>query len=143
MLRAPPCSTLAETLCPYTTLVRAPPLRRASRRGGVLRAHGEGDGADLLRRPEGAGRGRGALARSGADPAGPQPDDRLDGGRGAAPVARVERSRGPGGRTQAAVRPLRRVRLLAPASGSAAVAGGFPRSRFGGGGAQPDGRAHV
>ena len=54
-----------------------PPLRRAARRGGVHRAHGEGDGAGVLRRPQGAGGGRGARARAGADPARPEPDDRL------------------------------------------------------------------
>ena len=36
-----------------------PPLRRAACRGGVHRAYGEGDRAGVLRRPEGAGGGRG------------------------------------------------------------------------------------
>ena len=86
-----------------------PPLRRAACRGGVHRAHGEGDRAGVLRRPEGAGGGRGAGAGPGADPAGLEPDDRLDRGRGAAPGARGQRAFGSRGRTQAAVRPVRRA----------------------------------
>ena len=54
-----------------------PPLRRAACRCRVHRPYGEGDGAGILRRSEGAGGGRGADARSGADPARSQPDDRL------------------------------------------------------------------
>ena len=42
------------------------------------------DGAGVLCRPEDAGGGRGPAVRAGADPARPQPDDRLDRGRGQA-----------------------------------------------------------
>ena len=48
-------------------------------------------------------------ARPGADPAGPQPDDRIDRGRGAAPGARAQRARRPRSRAQAALRPVRRA----------------------------------
>ena len=115
-----------------------PPLRRAPCRGGVHRADGEGDGAGVLRRPEGARRGGGAGRRPGADPAGPQPADRRHRGRGAAPGARAERPHRSRGRPQAAVGPVRRPRFLAPAARQAAVARGFPRSEHGRGGAQPD-----
>ena len=61
-----------------------PPLRSPSCRGGVHRAYGKAHGASLLRRSERAGaRGRQAPG-SGADPAGPVADDRLDRGRGEA-----------------------------------------------------------
>ena len=86
-----------------------PPLCRAACRGGVHRPYGEGDGAGILCRSEGAGGGRGARARPGADPARPQPDDRVDRSRGAAPGARAQRARRPRGRAQAAVRPLWRA----------------------------------
>ena len=86
-----------------------PPLRRAACRGGVHRPHGEGDGAGVLRRSQGAGGGRGPDARAGADPAGLEPDDRVHRGRGAAHGARDQRTVRPRGRTQAAVRPVRRA----------------------------------
>ena len=51
----------------------------------------------------------GTAARPSADPARPQPDDRRDRSRGAAPGARGQRTHRSGGRAQAAVGPLRRV----------------------------------
>ena len=54
-----------------------PPLRRAACRGGVHRPHGEGDGAGILRRSEGAGGGRGAACPTQVlILPGPEPDDR-------------------------------------------------------------------
>ena len=92
------------------------PLCRAACRCRVHRPYGEGDGAGILCRSEGAGGGRGTAAGAGADPARPQPDDRRDRNRGAAPGARGQRAHRSGGRAQAAVGPLRRVRFLASAA---------------------------
>ena len=48
-----------------------PPFRGTPRRGGIHRAHGEGDRAGILCRPQAARRGRGARPGPGADPARP------------------------------------------------------------------------
>ena len=106
-----------------------PPLRRAPCRGGLHRADGKGDRAGILCRPEEAGGGRGPRARARADPARPQPRDRLDRDGGEAACARAERTHRPRSRAQAAERPVRRPRLLASAARPAADAGGLPRSR--------------
>ena len=73
---------------------------------------------------------RGPARRPGADPARPQPDDRRrPRPRRSASARELNDLSDPGGRAAAAVRPVRRPRLLAPAARPAAVAGGFPRSR--------------
>ena len=116
---------------------RRPQVCRAARRSGVHRAHGEEDRAGVLRRSQAARGGGGAKARAGADPAGTEPDDRLDASRGGAHDARDQRTVRPRGRAEAPVRPVRRARLLASAARPSADAGGFPRPRLGAGGAQP------
>src|SRR5262247_3477702 len=49
-------------ICPGRIVRHRSPLRRAACRGRVHRAHGEGDRAGILLRPEGAGSGRGPSA---------------------------------------------------------------------------------
>jgi len=72
------------------------PLRRPQCGRPLFTAHVEKvTVAGLLRRSEGVGDGRGAAARPGADPAWPQPDDRVHGSRGAPPGEGLERACGP------------------------------------------------
>ena len=65
--------------------------------------------------------GRGPRSLAGADPAGLQPDHRLDRGRGEALRRRAERTVRSRGGAQPAVAAVRRIRLLASAAGQAAV----------------------